>query len=102
MCVLAGTPPIEIVLQQRVESYKLRALEDAEAVKQAEDDLVRRNMDKWQEQWCVSDKERTTFDFFKDVRGRMKAKWYYPNSYSTHILTNHGNFRERYHSLGLV
>jgi hypothetical protein len=53
-------------------------------------------------QWDLSTKDRTTYQFFGDISGRMGARWIQSDRWSVQVLTGHGDFRTRLASLGLV
>ncbi|KMQ93116.1 reverse [Lasius niger] len=56
----------------------------------------------WQARWTSSNKGRTTFVFFDEVRNRLDARFLQIDHWVTRALTGHENFRARLASLGLV
>lgn len=59
-------------------------------------------MDKWQQNWTQSNKGRTTFGFLPDVRKRLKMEWMKPDHYVTQLLSGHGDFQAKLHSMKLT
>lgn len=109
-CVVAGVLPVEILLEQQRARYAIRVGRDARInnvdipgnARNAVAIIKEQAINLWQAQWTSSEKGRTTFAFFNNVRERMNARWFRPDHYSTQALTGHGDFRVRLASLGLV
>ena len=110
LCVISGTLPIDILLKQRIALYALRRGRVAtigektlSGWSQKKEDIIREEaIEMWQSQWHSSSKGRTTFEFFKDVRERLKAPWIKPGHHATQILTGHGNFNAKLFSFKLT
>lgn len=58
-------------------------------------------LDKWQEKWNASDKDRWTFGLLSGVRRRLTIPLELDH-YTVQLLTDHGDFNEKLHSLRLV
>lgn len=112
LCIVAAATPVDIMLRESVARYQVRVGKDAKignvevplhadrkvAFEQIRDEAI--NM--WQTKWTSSNKGRTTFAFFSDVRERLAARSLEANHWTTQVLTGHGNFRARLAALGLV
>lgn len=100
LCVIGGAIPVDLLLKESVARYEVRNGRNAEingiVVPAAAEDAVARIrsevMNAWQAAWEVSEKGRTTFAFFDDVRDRMAASWFRPDHYVTQVISGHGNF----------
>lgn len=108
LCVIAGEPPIDLLLEKRVALYKAKKGQnirffdkeipnDERTIENIEEAMI----NEWQSRWSSSEKGRTTYRFFKDIRTRLEAEWFKPNHYATQFLTGHGDFARRLKSLGL-
>lgn len=69
-----------------------------DAIQKIRDEAI--NM--WQTRWTSSNKGRTTYAFYRDVRDRLAARTFETNHYSTQVLTGHGDFRARLAAFKLV
>lgn len=100
LCVVAGTPPIDLLLDERRARYDLRIgkdtklgdreflATDVDAVKKVKTETINR----WQARWAENMHGQDTSAFFANVEDRLKATWVQPSHYVTQILTGHGNF----------
>lgn len=110
LCVIAGQTPLDILLEERRERYKIRVGLDARingvGIHSNDRDAVKRIKEQgnvmWQDSWDASPKGRITYAFFRNIRDRLGAKWFAPDAYTTQVLSGHGNFRSRLASLGLA
>ena len=57
---------------------------------------------KWQTRWDTARTGRHTYEFFPNVRERLKCRWIRPSHHVTQLLTGHGSFRFKLHALGLI
>lgn len=121
MPVVAGVLPIDLEIQRKVISYKIRrkinfsweeisiewetngekttdGLTVPEVWKKVENQL----METWQDRWTHSTKGRMTFNYFQTVQNRMKLSWITPNFYVTQFLTGHGCFNSKLNDLKII
>ncbi|CAK9801083.1 hypothetical protein ANTPLA_LOCUS2677 [Anthophora plagiata] len=110
LCVVAGALPIDIQLEKHRALFNLRRGRDASigelaipsSMNNAAGCVKDEAVSVWQTRWASSQKGRTTFAFFKDVRERLAAGWLRPNHFTTQVLTGHGNFKSRLLTYGVV
>ena len=110
LCVLSGSLPIEILLQQRVALYNLRKGREAEIgeialrghSKEGEEEINAEAIKLWQSKWDSFEKGRTTYRFIWDIKERLSKPWLRPNHSSVQILTGHGNFAQKLESQKLA
>ena len=103
LCILSGSLPIEILLKQRTALYNLRkgrTAEIGELVLEGhslakEEEIKAEAIKMWQSRWDSSEKGRTTYRFFKDVKERLNAGWFRPGHGTAQVLTGHGNFAKK-------
>lgn len=97
--MIAGLPPIDLVIEERM----ARWMDKNDGMEVGESRRIRRRelLEEWQRRWEVSDKGRETFDYFPDVRERMRKQLVVANHYSTHFLSGHGNFGAKLYGFGL-
>lgn len=110
--VIAGQMPIDLELQRRVAYYNasrgmsFRLGESIitignqglhETLRQIDNFL----MQSWQDRWTKSNKGRTTYKFFPDIRKRLTLTWFRPDFYTSQMLTGHGAFNSRLHAFNL-
>lgn len=60
-----------------------------------------RTLREWQERWDRSNTGRWTYSFFPSVKLRMEGAYITKDHYVTQLLSGHGEFRGRLHSLAL-
>lgn len=97
--VIAGLPPIDLVIEER----RARWADKKDGMERGESHRMRRRelLDKWQDRWVASEKGRETFDYFPDVRARVRQPLRAANHYSTQVISGHGNFGAKLHGFGL-
>ena len=89
--VLAGVPPIELILQERKEIYNARASGNSERT------LIKRNareklLQTWQRQWDETERGRWTHELIPNIELWQKRKHGELNFYLTQVFSGHGNF----------
>ncbi|KAL0269069.1 UNVERIFIED_CONTAM: hypothetical protein PYX00_010805 [Menopon gallinae] len=83
--VLAGTPPIDLLVRWRARAYFLR--------RELETDIVMDSLtEDWQRQWRSSPHGRTTYCVWPSVSVRLQQKKLNLDYYLTQALTGHGRF----------
>ena len=110
LCVLSGSLPIEILLQQRVALYNLRKGREACIGElklnnhsiEKEEEIKAEAIRLWQSKWDSSEKGRTTYKFITDIKERLAKQWLRPNHSSVQVLTGHGNFAQKLESQRLA
>ena len=110
LCVLSGSLPVEILLQQRIALYNLRKGREANIgevtlyghSEEKEEKIKAEAVRLWQSKWNSSEKGRITFRFITDIKERLGKKWLRPNHSSAQVLTGHGNFAQKLESQRLA
>ena len=97
--IIAGVVPIDLLLEERSKIYKIR--KGPNPSKEEEQQAREATMDAWQQRWRTSSKGRTTFEFFNDVRQRVRSTCIQPDYYVTQFLSGHGNFRWKLNTFAL-
>ena len=82
--VLARTPPIDLLIQERLNKYKGLNTNLAKSI----------TAKKWQDRWASSTKGRWTNAIIPVIADWTKPKGEGSNYYTTQALSNHGNFRK--------
>lgn len=92
--VLAGLPPIELLLQERKDIY-----EEKRSISNPDMEKTRIKMEarlrllrKWQSLWDESNKGRWTYELIPDVKMFVNRSFGELNFYLTQIFSGHGNF----------
>jgi hypothetical protein len=60
-----------------------------------------RTLEEWQKRWDAGRTARLVHKFLPDVSERMKRSFLHFDHYTTQLVTGHGQFRAKLHSLGL-
>jgi len=99
LCVVGGVIPVDIVLRENVARYQVRSEKDAKignmeisagtdketAMEKIRDEAI----NVWQTKWTSSNKGRTTFAYFSNMRDRLTAR------YRTEPLKHASSYRTR-------
>lgn len=113
--VVAGEFPIDLEARRRSVNYALRkglAVEIGNRLLQVEPGDIRGKSNirrevkrilimEWQDRWMNSEKGRTTFEYLRSVKERIRRTWIEPNFYLSQMMTGHGNFAEKLTNLKL-
>lgn len=98
--VLAGTPPIDLLILEKKEIYKeIKHIESSTTDRQNVVNEVRKMarinlITKWQERWQEEEKGRWTYHLIKDIKPWLERKHGNMNYYLTQVMTNHGDFNQ--------
>lgn len=94
VCVIAGMTPINILLEEDCECYRLRGTSGARMIARSD------SMRKWQLAWNSSSKGRWTFRLIPNLSLWVNRKHGEVNFYLTQFLSGHGCFRKYLHRFG--
>ncbi|BES87385.1 Reverse transcriptase (RNA-dependent DNA polymerase) [Nesidiocoris tenuis] len=110
--VVAGTPPLDLVLDARVAycaiKWPERVLATVRPELAARTAAVEASKDKiaaiqdwvfevWQERWQQGTTGRLTYEYLPNVRDRQSYSWLKPGYTETQLLVGHGNFNSKLH-----
>lgn len=108
VCVLAGDLPIDLQVKIRLVvrlnkkglDAKIGQINIPANTENAKEVAEAEALKMWQSRWSTSDKGRTTFSFFPNIRERLRLGHISPDYYVTQALCGHGNFGTKLNSLG--
>lgn len=102
LCVLAGLPPWDLLIDERARIYKRICLQDMQTKRDIKREERRTTMTLWQSQWDTCNSGRQTYKFIKNIKEWVDWGPKILNHHLTQILTGHGCFGAHKHRMGKI
>lgn len=117
LMVIAGVPPLDLLLSERVATYSLKKnkkISHGSLLLDGPDSLERDEINKlnarikretnimWQIKWDTSPKTRLTYRYVPDIGRKINASWLLLNHYVVQMLTGHGDFNQKLYNFNLI